>query len=160
MGTLEMFSCLFNSRKSEVYWYLYFFTKAARTFYNSTLHTYTNFLPSHFFLFLKKFNWRIIALHNFVVFCHTSTRISNRYTCVSSLQDSCFHLDTFIHPASVLPQKVKIIVFFKNVTGYIICLLSDIIIGIYNIYQKFTFSFSHFFLELTSSFWGHFFLLE
>ena len=31
------------------------------------------------------FNWRIIALQNFVVFCHTSTRISHRYTHVPSL---------------------------------------------------------------------------
>ena len=30
------------------------------------------------------FNWRIIALHNFVVFCHTS-RFSHRYTHVPSL---------------------------------------------------------------------------
>ena len=25
-------------------------------------------------------NWRIIALQNFVIFCHTSTRVSHRYT--------------------------------------------------------------------------------
>ena len=32
-------------------------------------------------VFLKKFfNWRIIALQNFVVFCQTATRISHRYT--------------------------------------------------------------------------------
>ena len=31
----------------------------------------------HFLIF---FNWRIIAFQNFVVFCHTSTRISHRYT--------------------------------------------------------------------------------
>ena len=36
--------------------------------------------------FLKKiFNWKIIALQNFVVFCHTSTWISHRYTHVPSL---------------------------------------------------------------------------
>ena len=36
---------------------------------------------------LKKtfFNWRIIALQNFVVFCHTSTRISHKYIHVPSL---------------------------------------------------------------------------
>ena len=39
-----------------------------------------------FFVFLF-FNWRIIALQNFVVFCHTSTRISHRYTHVPSLLD-------------------------------------------------------------------------
>ena len=33
------------------------------------------FLPLYLF-----FNWRIIALQNFVVFCQTSTRISHRYT--------------------------------------------------------------------------------
>ena len=35
--------------------------------------------------FLKFFYWRIIALQNFVVFCHTSARISHRYTHVPSL---------------------------------------------------------------------------
>ena len=40
------------------------------------------FLFLVFFLF---FNWRIITLHNFVFFCHTSTRISHRYTHVPSL---------------------------------------------------------------------------
>ena len=38
-------------------------------------------LQTYFF-----FNWRIIALQNFVVFCHTS-RISHRYTHVPSLLD-------------------------------------------------------------------------
>ena len=31
------------------------------------------------------FNWRIIALQNFVVFCQTSTWISHRYTYILSL---------------------------------------------------------------------------
>ena len=31
------------------------------------------------------FYWRIIALQNFAVFCHTSTWISHRYTYISSL---------------------------------------------------------------------------
>ena len=38
-----------------------------------------------FFFFLFILSWRIIALQNFVLFCHTSTRISHRYTHVSSL---------------------------------------------------------------------------
>ena len=41
------------------------------------------FLFFFFFFFLPLylfFNWRIIALQNFVVFCQTSTRISQRYT--------------------------------------------------------------------------------
>ena len=33
------------------------------------------------------FNWRIIALQNFVVFCHTSARISHRYTHIVSPPD-------------------------------------------------------------------------
>ena len=38
------------------------------------------------FLPLKKFfNWRVITLQNFVVFCQRSTRISHRYTHVPSL---------------------------------------------------------------------------
>ena len=31
------------------------------------------------------FNWRIVVLQNFVVFCHTSTWISHRYTDISFL---------------------------------------------------------------------------
>ena len=42
-------------------------------------------INQHWFHFFKNFNWRIIALHNFVVFCHTSSRISHRYTHVPSL---------------------------------------------------------------------------
>ena len=38
-----------------------------------------------FFLPLYFFNWRIIALQNFVIFCHISTRISHRYAHVPSL---------------------------------------------------------------------------
>ena len=47
-------------------------------------------LANRLFLFLF-FNWRIFALQNFVVFCHTSTRISYRYTHVPSLLSSPFH---------------------------------------------------------------------
>ena len=36
-------------------------------------------------LFYLFFNWRIITLHNFVVFCQISTRISHKYTYVPSL---------------------------------------------------------------------------
>ena len=38
----------------------------------------------------KCFNWRIIALQNFVVFCHTSTRISHRYMHVTSFPNLPF----------------------------------------------------------------------
>ena len=40
-----------------------------------------------FFFFFKFFNLRIIDLQNCVVFCHTSTRVSHRYTHVPSLPD-------------------------------------------------------------------------
>ena len=40
-----------------------------------------------FKLIFKYCNWRIIALQNFVVFYHTSIRISHRYTHVPSLLD-------------------------------------------------------------------------
>ena len=41
-----------------------------------------------FLLFLNLFfDWRIIALQNFVVFCQTSTWISHRYTYISSLRN-------------------------------------------------------------------------
>ena len=43
------------------------------------IYSFLNFLINLFF------NWRIIALQNFVVFCHISTRISHRYTRVPSL---------------------------------------------------------------------------
>ena len=51
---------------------------------------FSYFCPFSFFatLFIYFFNWRIIALPNFVVFCHISTRISHRYTHVSSLLNS------------------------------------------------------------------------
>ena len=35
------------------------------------------------------FYWRIIALHNFVVFCQTSAWISHRYTYIPSLLNLC-----------------------------------------------------------------------
>ena len=38
------------------------------------IHPVLVFLPLYFF------NWRIIALPNFVVFCQTSTRVSHKYT--------------------------------------------------------------------------------
>ena len=39
----------------------------------------------HFKKWIYFFNWRIIALQNFAVFCQTSTWISHRYTYISSL---------------------------------------------------------------------------
>ena len=41
-----------------------------------------------FFIFRENFNWRIVALQNFVIFCQTSTRINHRYTLVPSLPTS------------------------------------------------------------------------
>ena len=38
-----------------------------------------------FSLIYYLFNWRIIALQNFVVFCQILTWISHRYTCIPSL---------------------------------------------------------------------------
>ena len=46
--------------------------------------------PLQYFLFLikkKKINWRIVALQNVVVFCHTSTRVRHKCTHVPSLLD-------------------------------------------------------------------------
>ena len=45
-------------------------------------------LPQLFLLHLKKlfiFNWRIIALQYCVHFCHKSTWVSHRYTCIAFL---------------------------------------------------------------------------
>ena len=42
------------------------------------------------------FNGKIIALQNFVVFCHTSTRISHRYTHVPSLLNLIYSLCSWI----------------------------------------------------------------
>ena len=46
-----------------------------------------NFPGDVFILFVFKFffNWRIIALQNFLVFCQTSTWMSHRYTYIPSL---------------------------------------------------------------------------
>ena len=41
--------------------------------------------PNFFKTIYIFFNWRIIALQNFVVFCHTSTWISHRYAYIPSL---------------------------------------------------------------------------
>ena len=37
------------------------------------------------FIYLNIFNWRIIALQYYIGFCHISTWINHRYTCVPSL---------------------------------------------------------------------------
>ena len=47
---------------------------------------YINLLTSiSFFFFALFFNWRVFSLQNFVVFCHTPTRISHTWTHVPSL---------------------------------------------------------------------------
>ena len=53
----------------------------------NTLRTLWFFISSFFNLFL---NWRIIALQNLVVFCHTSTWISHGCTYVPSLLNALF----------------------------------------------------------------------
>ena len=62
----------------------------------SFLRGFKKNLGGTLFIFL---NWRIIALQNFVVFCHTSTRIS--YTHVPSLPN----LPPISHPAP--PSRVS-----------------------------------------------------
>ena len=52
--------------------------------YGSSIFNFFSVLLLLFFP-LYFFNWRIFALKNFVVFCHTSTWISHRYTHVHSL---------------------------------------------------------------------------
>ena len=51
---------------------------------------WTGLVQGASFFFCIFFNWRIIALHNFVVFCHTSIRISHRYTQIPSLPSPSF----------------------------------------------------------------------
>ena len=55
-------------------------------------------------IFFKKilFNWRIIALQNFVVFCNTSTRTSHRYTHVPSLPNLPPKLPSHLPPHPTL----------------------------------------------------------
>ena len=53
-----------------------------------------------FLLFIYIFNWRIIALQYFVVFCHTSTRISHSYIHVPFPPKSPSHP---IYPSSLSP---------------------------------------------------------
>ena len=55
-------------------------------------------LTANFFLLLF-FNWRIITLQNFVVFCQTSTWISHRYTYIPSCFEPPSHLS---HPSTLV----------------------------------------------------------
>ena len=48
----------------------------------------------NYFLLYLFFNWRIIALQNFVVFCQASTWISHRYTYIPSLLNPSISLPT------------------------------------------------------------------
>ena len=52
-----------------------------------------------FFLMYLFFNWRIIALQNFVVFCQTSTWIS--HSCFFALFPSWFLLELFVRPCHI-----------------------------------------------------------
>ena len=73
-------------------------------------HNYAITWRTHFFLMIVRinfyfFNWRIIALENFVVFCHTSTRISHRCTHVPSfpnLPPTSLHIPPFLSQSSCL----------------------------------------------------------
>ena len=49
------------------------------------LNDWAGTLTLYLFFLIYFFNWRIIALQNSVVFCHTSIRIIHRYTHVPSL---------------------------------------------------------------------------
>ena len=61
-----------------------------------------NFAFSFFKFFkINFFNWRIIALQNFVVFCQTSTWISQRYTYIPSLWTS-LSSSTPAHPSRLI----------------------------------------------------------
>ena len=65
----------------------------------SVIQYFFNFI----FFPLYFFNWRIIALQNFVGFCQTSTRISHRYTYIPFSQASL--LAPSPPPASKLSQS-------------------------------------------------------
>ena len=68
-------------------------------FFHGLAVFYCIYVPYLFFLLISLFfNWRIIALQNFVVFCHTSTWISHRYTYIPSL----LNLPPISHPISPL----------------------------------------------------------
>ena len=56
-------------------------------FFHLFLARSTRWWISFFWLFLKNLNWRISALQNFVIFFHTSTRLSHSYTRVPSLSE-------------------------------------------------------------------------
>ena len=60
-------------------------------FFHLFLARSTRWWISFFWLFLKNLNWRISALQNFVIFFHTSIRISHSYTCVPSLSELPSH---------------------------------------------------------------------
>ena len=72
-----------------------------------------------FYQFIYFFNWKIIALENFVVFCHTSTRISYRDTHVPSLPSLLPHptlLDCYRAPVWVpwVIQQVPIAIYLTD----------------------------------------------
>ena len=66
-------------------WVYYNYQKISALCKNRERKEPHNIEPDVVTIFFKFFNWRIIASQNFVVFCHTSTRISHRYTHVPSL---------------------------------------------------------------------------
>ena len=61
-----------------------------------------------FFLPLHCFNWKIVAFKNFVVFCHTSSRINHRYTPMSPpSRTSCPSLSPS-HPSRLYTAPVLV----------------------------------------------------
>ena len=77
----NFFPCLHICYFQHVYSVLFFFR-----FRFIEEVVFLSFLGASFLINLF-FNWRIIALQNFVVFCQTSTRINHRYSCLENPMD-------------------------------------------------------------------------
>ena len=89
-------------------------------FYAFRLHFFLFLFFLRLYIYFKIINWRIIALQNFVVSCHTSTRISHRYTSVPSLQNLPPHPTLlYCHRDPVLVPWVQVLVY--NAVGHCVC---------------------------------------
>ena len=62
----------------------------------------------YFYSFALFFNWRIIALQNFVVFCQTSTWISHRYICMCICLCISIYLSIYLYIYIYLPSHLNL----------------------------------------------------
>ena len=106
----EWYICMYNFVQ-HIYMYVYMYVhrqlwlhiygySVKMRSYAMQLVCYCDITYRHLFKIICYFNWRIIALQNFVIFCQIPTWISHRYTYVPSL----LHLPPISFP--IPPQLV------------------------------------------------------